>query len=370
MNKLLSKANIIIRKSRPLDDPNEIITVFRRNNFLQLTFHSNGCRFSALGSCSMCNYGKGKIAMLQEILLELETICQTKDFKECEMILLGASGSFLDDQEIPAEYQYKIMERIAKSHIREIYIETHYKSITITKLNNIRKIFPKQYINIEMGLETITEKFQINILNKRIPLDELKETITQIHTVNMFVSLNVLVGIPFLSEKEQIEDALKTLRWALDNNADYVVLFPINIQPYSLFEWWYKNQYITVPSLWMLVYLLFNLSDEEMKHVCFAWYGNRCITYSKERQTKTPEACSLCRSQLIDFLEKFSGDFNLNNRKMYLKQLQETSFECDCLKNLTANIENNISIKYTNWERGYKALEEWVNEYATNGCDL
>ncbi len=370
MNKLLSKANIMIRKDRPVDNPDEIITVFRRNNFLQLTFQSNGCRYSEVGSCSMCNYGKGKIAKLQEIMQELEAICQSNDFKECDMILLGASGSFLDDREIPAEYQYKIMERIAQSHIHEIYIETHYRSITIAKLHYIRKIFPDQYINIEMGLETITEDIQFNILNKCIPLNELIETINQIHSVNMFVSLNVLVGIPFLSEKEQFADALKTLQWALANNADYVVLFPINIQPYSLFEWWYTNKYISIPSLWMLVCLLLKLSDEELKHVCFAWYGNRCITYSEERHTQIPQACSLCQPQLICFFEKFSNDFNLENRKMYIKQLLEVNFQCDCFKKISASIENDVTIKYSNWEKGHRAIEEWMNEYAINGCDL
>lgn len=360
MNKLLSKANILMRKNRPLDNPNEIITVFRRNNFLQLTFQSNGCRYSAAGSCSMCNYGKGKTATLQEILSKLETICQTKDFKECDMILLGASGSFLDDQEIPNEYQHKIMERIAKSHIHEIYIETHYKSITIPKLHIIRKLFPNQYINIEMGLETITAEYQINILNKKIPLNELSEVIKQIHSVNMFVSLNVLVGIPFLSEKEQLTEALKTLRWALNNKADYVVLFPINIQPYSLFEWWHKNNYISVPSLWMLVFLLSELSDEEMKHVCFAWYGNRCITYSDERKTQTPQACPLCRKQLIDFFETFSNDFNVENRKLYLKQLQETNFKCNCYRNLYTNIEKSTK-KYPDLKSGHIAIENLVN---------
>lgn len=360
MNKLLSEANILMRKNRPLDNPNEIITVFRRNNFLQLTFQSNGCRYSVAGSCSMCNYGKGKIVALQKILSELETICQTKDFKECDMILLGASGSFLDDQEIPNEYQHKILERISKSHMREIYIETHYKSITMAKLHNIRKLFPDQSINIEMGLETITEEFQVNILNKKINLNELSKVIKLIHSVNMFVSLNILVGIPFLTEKEQITETLKTLRWGLDNKADYVVLFPVNIQPYSLFEWWYQNNYIHVPSLWMLVYLLTLLSDEEMKYVCFAWYGNRCITYSNERKTQTPKACPICRTQLIDFLQKFSSDFNVENRKLYLKQLQETKIECNCYENLIANIEKNEK-KYPNSKSGHSAIEKWMN---------
>lgn len=365
MNDLLTKANIMIRKDRPLDDPNKIITTFRRNDFLQLTFQTDGCRYSASGSCSMCNYGKGKKINIQDILKELETICQSKDFYDCSMVLLGASGSFLDDYEIPEEYQFKIMERIAKSNMSEIFIETHYKSITIEKLHKIRNLFGDKCIYIEMGLETITEEFQFNILNKVIKLNELDKIIKQIHAENMLVSLNVLLGMPFLNKNEQIADTLKSIRWALDKKVDYVVVFPINIQPYTLFEWWYANDFLSVVSPWLLVELLLELTDDELKNVCLAWYGNRCIAYSDEKKTQIPYACPLCQPYLVDFFEKFSGNFDLEYRKKILKNLCNTKFSCNCREDFNKQSESIESPR----EIAYEALERLVNDYAINGSN-
>lgn len=369
MNDLLTKANLIIRKDRPLDNLNRIITTFRRNDFLQLTFQTDGCRYSASGSCSMCNYGKGKKVNIEDILKELEVICQSEDFNACNMILLGASGSFLDDHEIPEEYQYKIMECIAKSNMQEIFIETHYKSITTTKLHKIRNLFGNNRVYIEMGLETITEEFQINILNKVIKLNELEKVITQIHAENMLVSLNILLGMPFLNKYEQITDTLKSIRWALDRKVDYVVVFPINIQPYTLFEWWYVNGYLSIPSPWMLVELLLELTDDELKHICLAWYGNRCIVYSNDKKTRVPYACPICQPYLLDYFEKFSGNFNIKYRKKILKKLLNTKFSCNCRQDFNIKSEKCESIELSK-KMAYKALERLVNEYAINGDNL
>ena len=97
MNDLLAKANILIRKSRPSDSPHKRINVFQRGELLQLTFQTNGCRYSAFGSCTMCNYGQGTITDSEHILQELDEICHSKAFFESSMILLGASGSFFDE---------------------------------------------------------------------------------------------------------------------------------------------------------------------------------------------------------------------------------------------------------------------------------
>lgn len=364
MNALLTKANRIIRKERPLDMPSMIITIFRRNNFLQLTFQTSGCRYSSAGTCTMCNYGKGVIADSQIILDELDRVCHSKDFLECDMILLGASGSFLDESEIPEELQYTIMKRIAQTHMKEVYIETHYKSITISKLKNIHTIFPHKCVCIEMGLETTTIEFQDNILNKNISLHELKLVMNQIHTYDMRVSLNVLLGLPFLTKDEQLADTLKSIDWALENGADDVVVFPVNIHPYTVFEWWHKNGYIELPSLWLLFELLLNLPDKYLPYICISWYGNRNIYYSSEKMTCTPYACANCQPKLLSFFEDFASNFSLEFRKEKLHELVQMQFLCDCRQKVTESTAE-VS-KNTRWNEAHKALERWINKRAIN----
>lgn len=366
MNGILTHANKIIRKSRPFDDISKRITVFQRKNFLQLTFQTQGCRFSAAGSCSMCNYGQG-IALEHDVIMrELEEICNSYAFQESDMILLGASGSFLDNEEISENLQYDIMNRISKSDMQEIYIETHYKSISDLKLQKIHEIFFKKHVHIEMGLETAVEEFQLNILNKVIPLTEIKKTIQQIHAHHLYADLNILFGMPFLAAEQQIKDTLNSIHWAIKNGVDNIIVFPINIQPYTVFEWWYINGYITVPSLWGLFFLLQNLTDKELSCMCLAWYGNRHIVYSSQKATVIPQACPICQQQLISFFNDFTEHFNLSYRKKLIKEFNEKTFSCGCRQNFINELEDKTNTNVTSkLEFAHKALERWIRDHAT-----
>lgn len=362
MNELLTKANLLIRKNRPPDDPSQCITTFWQNKFLQLTFHTIGCRYSAMGSCSMCNYGTGNECSSQAILRELEKICHSEIFMQSDMILLGASGSFLDDCEIPEPLQLDIMQYISRCHIQEIHIETHYQSITEEKLKKIQEIFSNKKIYIEMGLETITEAYQKDILNKIIPAKEIKKTISHIHAHQMYVSLNILLGMPFLSAKQQLEDTKATICWATENKADYIVIFPINIQPYTLFEWWHNHGFISDVSPWLLFILLFSLSENELKHVCLAWYGNRSIVYSNGKKTITPYSCPECQPELLDFFKDFSARFDADYRKKILQKFFQKTFSCHCRQDIWNKIEiDKNENPYSKIKTAYEAIQRRID---------
>lgn len=364
MNTLLSKYNIETRKNRPLDSGKEIITVYKHGNLMQLTFRTIGCRFSMLGSCSMCNYGKGEQINPIKALLELEEICKSNEFLNSKMILLGASGSFLDEYEIPKELQYDIMRYISKSHIEEVFIETHYKTISEDILQNIKKIFGEKVVHIEMGLETTTKNYQNNILNKEISLYDLSKTIEIIHQYTMNVSLNILLGLPFLTLKEQINDTKKSIDWAMQNFVDYIVVFPINFQPYTLFKWWYSNGYAKQTSPWLLVELLKSLSDEELPHICLAWYGNRSISYDSEQFTIIPFSCTECQDKLISFFSDFTTNYDLNYRKKILNDFITTSFSCNCKTKFLESINNEKNLEF-NIDNVNKSFKNWSGIRAT-----
>lgn len=361
MDQLLAQANLIIRKNRPLDKT-PLITTFRRGRFLQLTLQTGGCRYSEAGSCCMCNYGKGIIPNLQDVKIEIDRICCSSDFIECDQILLGASGSFLDDSEVSEEIQFYMLQRLAHNNKKEIFLETHYKSINQAKLTKIRQLFSDQIVHIEMGLETVTRELQENVLNKEIPLKELEKTITQIHNADMLVSLNILLGIPFLSLYEQIIDTKKTIEWSIDNNVDYIVVFPINIQPFTLFEWWYSKGYISVVSPWMLVELLLYLTDTELKRICLSWYGNRCITYSKQKKTIIPYSCPICQPKLVSFFNDFSTNYDIKYRKEKLQQIYKFPFSCECRENLHSALRKK-DITKTSLKKAHDDVESWINNY-------
>lgn len=362
MNKVLQQANLIIRKSKPCDKKENLITVFRREDFLQLTFQTSGCNFSAKGTCSMCNYGHGTMVDSESIMEELHCICNAENIYGVNSVLLGASGSFLDSNELPDNVQQKILSYFSKSSIQNIIIETHYTSISEKKLCMIRNFFPNKHVELEVGLETINEQFQENILNKIILLEELNKKIKQIHSFQMTITVNILLGLPFLSERMQIDDTKSAVKWALDNNVDYIIIFPINIQPYTLFEWWYKKGYFQPVSAWLLVFLLNELTDNEMNHLSISWYGNRSITYPEGKTTITPRSCPKCQMELQTFFDDFSTKKSIRYRRKRLEQLLFMDLPCNCREDILTKIKLQQDKNCTYNINGiFKATERMVN---------
>ena len=50
----------------------------------------------------------------------------------------------------------------------------------------------------------------------------------------MSACTNVLLGAPFLCERDQLDTAVKSVNWAFEQGTDSVVVFPMNIKPFTL----------------------------------------------------------------------------------------------------------------------------------------
>lgn len=329
MDKLIQTANIKIRSDRPLDPPGQSIVVFQQENFLQMTFQTQGCRFSAGGSCSMVNYGYGREPDADRLMNELHKVLHACE-NRIETILLGASGSFLDEKEISQSLRNQILRAVFQSGIPQIIIETHYKSISDSVLHHISQLLPGRSIELEVGLETVNPWIGEHILNKHIDLLEFEMMIAAAHSYGMTVTVNLLLGIPFFTEAAQLSDTKASIRWAISKKADYIIVFPLNIHPYTLFEWLYQKGRIQPPSLWLAVRLLSELDDFELEHVSMAWYGNRSMDYGEGRTSILPQSCSICRNTLLPFFEAFYINRDLKNRKRQIANLLHSSLSCNC----------------------------------------
>lgn len=117
----------------------------------------------------------------------------------------------------------------------------------------------------------------------------------------MNVIANILVGIPFLSTQEQIEDALTSIEWCIKNKIDEIDLFPINIKPYTLLEELYKSNDYDVISHWELIEVLNRVPEDYLSKIFLAWYGNRNLKYDNEVHSIFPKSCFKCHNNLMEF---------------------------------------------------------------------
>ena len=126
---------------------------------LEIGFLSKQCKNDLSGSCLMCDYGyMRQMGVADEYITEMKTIL-ARNTGGIDYLLLCTNGSFFDSYQISNDILIAILMEAQKCSIPNIIIETHYKDVSKEKLDIVNHIIHKP-VTIEMGLETINQKFQ------------------------------------------------------------------------------------------------------------------------------------------------------------------------------------------------------------------
>lgn len=330
---ILSSANLSAHKERPCTPPEKPLTLWRTSeDLLQCCIESQGCRFSKnYGACVMCDYGTGRNLTPAELEYALEEIMRPQ-LPGVKTMLFGSYGSVLDDYEISGESLDVILDFASKTDVKNIIFETHYSTVTPEKLRRIRNALGSEcIITIEMGYESCDEYILSACLGKVMDLNGLRETIRLIHNEGMEVSLNVFVGAPFISVREQTLTAVESIEWAFLNGADDIVVFPANIKPFTLLFDLYKAGYYPGVSHWQFIDVLNRIPEELLERVCISWYGDRKNIYENDQYPLLPpKDCDKCHNKIFGFYSDFRGAHSSKIRKHLLNNLLNSKSECSC----------------------------------------
>ena len=301
--------------------------VWGHGDFVHICFESPGCTFRKRGFCVMCDYGVGDRLTTSSAINALRS-AMAEWRSPIRILLLGTCGSIFDENEMLPETLFSLIKEIATTDIENIIFETHYSTVKPELLKIIRETLPDKRISIEMGFESSNSDVLKNSLNKYMNLGDLKATVRLIKSYGMSVILNVFLGAPGLSEAEQLEDTLNSLRWAYDNGADEAVIFPTNIKPNTpLWNLYQKGKYTAISS-WLLVELLSRFTDEELAKTSISWFGDRQYS-GVDTDIIPPETCPACADALMEFYSKFMDDFDAEMRRSLLRRICAYD-KCDC----------------------------------------
>lgn len=326
---MLKQLNRKIRSLRPKFPTDEVCQVFRDSGLLEIGFLSRCCKNDLNGSCMMCDYGcAADIKPQEKYLGEMKYILDSAD-APIECLLLCTNGSFFDDAQIPMPLFKAILALASQYDIPTIEFETHYLDVSSEKLSIIQEILPEKHIMIEMGLESVDPLYQENVLMKSIDLPAYEKTIQTIQQCGFEVETNIMIGLPFLNTGEQMRAAFDAVMWSFAHQCR-VVLFPINIKPYTVLMQMYKKKMYTPISHWLLIFLLDSIPVEKLSAVTVAWYGNREETYDgSDSSTVFPSACPHCQEKLMRFYSDFLRDTNCKRRKDLIVHLK-AACKCAC----------------------------------------
>jgi radical SAM enzyme (TIGR01210 family) len=208
-----------------------------------IIFRTQGCSWALKSGCSMCGYFND--SMWQKIsdddLLTQFNIAMNS-YSGQKFVKIFTSGSFLDDREISPRVRNEIIDKLSDI-TNKISVESRPEYITDKTLSNIKKNNDLKNFEIGIGLETVNDSIRNDYLNKGFTFDDYKNVANILKKHNMSLKTYVLIKPPFLTEKESIDDAIKTID-KIKKITGTVSFNPTNVQRKTFVNYlWQRKKY-------------------------------------------------------------------------------------------------------------------------------
>ena len=272
--------------------------------------------------CSYCGY--------QTLVDEMRTttapytyveILQTEIKKYAEnidRISFFVGGSFF---EIPYKERCELISELNNyQNIKEVCIETRPELVTKESIKDILDCLGNKKLQIAFGVESSNEYIRNQIHKKG--LDEN----TYIKAMNILLDLNVHVliyifvkpPIPYITDDEAIDDAMKTIKDSFDKGAYAVELecgyIVENSDMYNL----YKNGRYKPLSFWSIQKLLKNAIALNRGIVRLAYFSDT------PKPIAGPSNCEKCNDKFIKMFDEYRETLD---PKVLFEEIQ-----CECKK--------------------------------------
>ncbi|MBU2406590.1 MAG: hypothetical protein KKA26_01250, partial [Nanoarchaeota archaeon] len=266
-----------------------------------------GCSYarSKFGGCTMCNYGGAIVKLSDEILLRkfVETL-EDPVIKAFPNLNYGGQGSFFDDSEHSPNLRKRMLEEVAKREwVKRFACESRPEFITEDKIKQMRDILDDKKIEIGLGLESTTCIVREGIINKNFNEEAYSNFLDYAKEFDLEISLDVMFKPNVLTEKEAIEDVVKTIKDILKDVDEthpikWIILMVMNIKPNTLIEWEYKKGLYQPPLLWSVVEILKRLTNRERKFIKIAGFdsGIKPLKYATNEDETTNEFISVLKT--------------------------------------------------------------------------
>ncbi len=213
---------------------------------LQMGMRNTGCSYRKNDKwnrgCYMCGYNAGNTFCIKptekQLISQFENAlkeAENKSTNKFDVIEFVNDGSFLNDEEVPVDVRIGIFKQIAeKLNIKRVLIESRPEYISEEKIIQLINILREnQKLEIGIGIESI-DKFVSNFcINKGFGRNEFERIVELINRIEKNVGLLVyaLVKPAYLTEKEAIEDSIKTGKYVKKINEKFSFKTIIKFEP-------------------------------------------------------------------------------------------------------------------------------------------
>ena len=285
------------------------------------------------------------------VLDELTESCVIPE--KCSTLLINTCGSCLDPYELPLKDQEKLWDWINNQKCQGVILETHADTLLPDVMIHIKDRIPNKELYFEIGIESVSRDVLLYCLNKPTPKISLEKMVGNVHKIGGNLIANVILGAPFLNQKEQVEDAINSIQTLMEKGVDYVTLFPINLKPYTLTKMMYENGMYELVTGNMIIEVLSGISPEYLPQVDLSWYGER-----SEEGLLMPDYCPKCQGDFVQMIGRYNKTVSKEDRQRVFEIIKTKKCTCQRESNPHYDVAFSKRIEY-----GYYKIKNWASKY-------
>ena len=251
---------------RPRDfDPREYISTWTEKDLLHgkvvdawvIIFRTRGCYWARASGCSMCGYVNdvAQEVSASDLLHQLEVVLRKHDGQP--LVKVYTSGNFFDDHEVSPEVRERLLTELG-DRCDKVIVETLSHLLRADQLAHSMNFVDE--LEIALGLESTDERVLRYAVNKVWGLKEHAQAARLARDAGATVKTYLLVKPPFLTEREAIEDAVRSGHDA-DPFSDTISFNPVNVQSRTIVDRLFRRGEYRPPWLWSVVEVLERTRD-------------------------------------------------------------------------------------------------------------
>lgn len=209
--------------------------------------------------CTMCGFQQGVRDFTQGVpfssqsfilMFRLGQLMIAKTRK----IIIFTGGSFLD---LPLAAQQKIFAYLQKDkYCQYVAIESRAELITNNKIKALKGWLGNKQLEVAIGLETQDDVIRQKCINKGFSRADYLQALKILKEQGVRVSTYVFLKPMGLSEKQAIDEAIKTIKFAFQSGSDAVGLESAFVQPGTKMAQAYQAGKYQPPWLWSIIAVL------------------------------------------------------------------------------------------------------------------
>ena len=282
-------------------DPREYISTWSEKDLLHgkvvdawvIIFRTRGCYWARASGCSMCGYVNdvAREVSVTDLRHQLDSVLQRHAGQP--MVKVYTSGNFFDDHEVAPEIRDVILQELGE-RCDKVIVETLSHLLRREQLD--RALTFVDELEVAFGLESTNPRVLRDCVNKVWGLEEHARAARLCRDAGATVKTYLLIKPPFLTEREAIEDAVKSGHDA-DPHSDTISFNPVNVQSRTLVDRLFRRGEYRPPWLWSVVEVLERTRDVHAQVKSHPTGGGR---------TRGAHNCGSCDRKVVDAIEEFS----------------------------------------------------------------